>query len=177
MVRSTRRPASHERSLIARRSGPIPAWVGVTSSATGLSAAPAGATIDVWARSETRDRDFGVWSLAIRSCECSPEKITLPSPESGDGTGWNQFADGRAGCRGSSGDRAEADSAPGCTPRPSGEVAPTDARYGGAASLTVLNATVGYGKATVTRSSYTRAARSGLFAYRLSESFRVQVFL
>jgi hypothetical protein len=30
--------------------------------------------------------------------------------------GWNQFADGRAGCHGSSGDRAEADAAPGAAP-------------------------------------------------------------
>ena len=66
MVCSTRRPASHERSPTARRSRLIPAWVGATSSATGLSGGPVERQLTSERGLRLRDRGFWVWSLAIR---------------------------------------------------------------------------------------------------------------
>jgi hypothetical protein len=66
MVRSTRRPAWRERPFTARRSRLILAWVGATSSATGLSAAPMERLMTSVSGLRLRDRAFCVWLLAIR---------------------------------------------------------------------------------------------------------------
>jgi hypothetical protein len=66
MVRSTRRPASHERSLAARRSRLIPAWGGAMSSATALSPAPMERLATSVRGLRLRDRELCVWSSAIR---------------------------------------------------------------------------------------------------------------
>ena len=65
-MRSTRWAASPERSLTARRSRLIPAWVGATSSATGRSAGPVERLVTSVRGLRLRGREFCVWSLDIR---------------------------------------------------------------------------------------------------------------
>jgi hypothetical protein len=66
MLRSTRGPASRERSLAVRRSRLIPARVGASSPATGPSAAPVERLVTCVRGLRLRDREFCLWSLAIR---------------------------------------------------------------------------------------------------------------
>jgi hypothetical protein len=66
MVRSTRRPAPRERSLTALRPKADPAWVGATSSASGLTAAPMEQLATSVRGLRLRDREFCIWSFAIR---------------------------------------------------------------------------------------------------------------
>ncbi len=66
MVRSTRRPASRERSLTAPRSSLYPAWVGATTPSTGLSASPVERLVTSVRGLRLRDREFFLLSLAIR---------------------------------------------------------------------------------------------------------------
>ena len=65
MAHSTRRPASHERSIAACRSRLNPAWVDATSSA-GTSTPPVGRLVISVRGLRLGDREFCAWSLAIR---------------------------------------------------------------------------------------------------------------
>jgi hypothetical protein len=87
MLRSTRRPATHERSLTARHLRPTLRLRGATSLATGLSAAPGEQGVTSVRGLRLRDMSSVRDRWPSECYECSQDKIALPSPESGDANG------------------------------------------------------------------------------------------